>query len=314
MVKNDLQFVFPDQNGERICQLACQQLGYTAVKVANKMSNVADSSADSKTTSEMVLGTDGNDGSDNLSQGGTKRNAESDEFGPQQWATTLLAATTKLVTSVQKSLDACRQEQIALPAQLNLALSKNTQFIDGASRCTKCDSSNEPFYFAACASRCLNNHDVLLQVYCGRPSGTILILGNSVTSCATCQSTSYSCLFAPRRVIKLREHSGCAIDLRHSSTTSLSVSRMASFSYFLSLSTSLPKWYVVLAVKTAAYQAACLLRCIAGCPVEFCDCTFVCRFRSRNLDTQTTCVLGTTQRLQLWPLKGRKNENKTAWH
>lgn len=145
MVKNDLQFVFPDQNGERICQLACQQLGYTAVKVANKMTtNLTDSSADRSTTTEEEEEEDAAAAAEKkavtaasaLPQGGTKSDVERlDEDGPQQWATTLLAATTKLVTSVQKSLDACRQEQIALPAQLNLALSKNTQFIDGASVC-----------------------------------------------------------------------------------------------------------------------------------------------------------------------------------
>jgi hypothetical protein len=159
------RFVFPDQNGERVSRLACQQLSYAAVKLANK-TDVAAATAKAKapkpgsTASPKKADGKGSGGGSGGGGGGSKDdsgasavaaavaaaaagaavssatdtssdNSSAATVGSSGWSATMLRATFELVTDVSKSLDACRQEQVTLPHELDLTLQKRTQTIDG---------------------------------------------------------------------------------------------------------------------------------------------------------------------------------------
>ena len=114
MIQNDLKYVFPDQNGERVCQLACEQLSYNTVKLTSKPETKPESA-------------------DIGAKGGGEAKSEADASTGAthaEWSVTMLKAATALVSDVKKSLDACRHEHITLPHQLDLALKKRTQFCD----------------------------------------------------------------------------------------------------------------------------------------------------------------------------------------
>eukprot|EP00750_Incisomonas_marina_P014138 INCI17609.11.p1 GENE.INCI17609.11~~INCI17609.11.p1 ORF type:complete len:5029 (+),score=1065.32 INCI17609.11:298-15384(+) len=132
MIQNDMNYVFPDQNGERVCQLACQQLSYTAVKLASK--DDSEVFAVDKAADEVNAAADGETAEENTAAGGGAKADAADsatDEAKKNWSVTLLKAATALVSNVKKSLDACRHEQITLPHQLDLTLQKRTQFIDG---------------------------------------------------------------------------------------------------------------------------------------------------------------------------------------
>jgi len=114
MIQNDLQFIFPDENGERICRLACQQLSYAAVKVS-----------DAASAPHPVPRVSAS--SDNAGEGRSEAVSPND---PDTWSQQILAAANELVEVVHKSLDACRKEQVSLPPVLELNLDKRTQFVD----------------------------------------------------------------------------------------------------------------------------------------------------------------------------------------
>eukprot|EP00808_Paulinella_micropora_P028394 g51159.t1 len=39
MIKHDMDYVFPDDNGQRVCDMACSQLSFSTVKLAHKLEN-----------------------------------------------------------------------------------------------------------------------------------------------------------------------------------------------------------------------------------------------------------------------------------
>jgi hypothetical protein len=125
MIKNDLNYVFPDQNGERVCHLACQQLSYNAVKLANKIEECMDAASQTDKNITQVGGA------------GKEICIKTTVCDPSPGTDTvkkdclqMLKAATNLVSDVKKSLDACRHEHITLPHALNLSLSKKTQLLD----------------------------------------------------------------------------------------------------------------------------------------------------------------------------------------
>ena len=83
MVENDLQFVHPDDNGQRVCRMACAQLSYATVKLLRALE-------DSKAS-----------------------NAE-------EFATKALEKAKTLVDSISEKLAACEDVEVELPPELDL--------------------------------------------------------------------------------------------------------------------------------------------------------------------------------------------------
>ena len=117
MIRNDLKFVFPDENGERVCRLACQQLSYTAVKLTTD--------APEKPKKAPAV-----EDADDTTATATAEEIASPTSNDEDWRFPLLRAASSLVTDVKKSLDACRQEHISMPHQLDLQRPKFSQLID----------------------------------------------------------------------------------------------------------------------------------------------------------------------------------------
>ena len=84
MIRNDLDWVFPDANGEKVCRLACQQLSYATVKLAES----AKKGSGESTGESKVESSDDAD------------------------VNAALKATSTLVGDIDKMLSACSADQV----------------------------------------------------------------------------------------------------------------------------------------------------------------------------------------------------------
>eukprot|EP00457_Paulinella_chromatophora_P000002 gb/GEZN01000002.1/.p1 GENE.gb/GEZN01000002.1/~~gb/GEZN01000002.1/.p1 ORF type:complete len:6816 (+),score=1425.09 gb/GEZN01000002.1/:114-20561(+) len=89
MIKHDMDFVFPDDNGQRVCDMACSQLSFSTVKLAAKLE-------------------------EDIKQSKTGTNKE------QVLSTIELNAARLLVEEVRAKLDACANKTIEMPPRLEL--------------------------------------------------------------------------------------------------------------------------------------------------------------------------------------------------
>ena len=119
MIRNDLDFVFPDSNGEKVCRIACQQLSYCAVKLVEASgARAKESPARPRAESKVAP-------SETKSQDDVVAKESNDPF-----VSVVLKRTTALVDDVTKMLSACRQDQADLPHILNLESTAPSQFAD----------------------------------------------------------------------------------------------------------------------------------------------------------------------------------------
>lgn len=98
MILNDLQFIHPESNGLRVCNMACAQLSFASVKLANALDKYA-SSSDSSSQAAILS---------------------------KEFATVALTHTQQLVDQVRKRLKECEDKTVELPSRLDL--SGPTQF------------------------------------------------------------------------------------------------------------------------------------------------------------------------------------------
>ena len=132
MIRNDLDFVFPDANGEKVCRIACQQLSYCAVKLVEAYRS---SGGVRSATASAVTGATGaksnTEAEMKAKEGETKRSevavVGSGASGPLVMAA--LQRTTTLVNDVNKMLAACRKDQVDLH-KLDLNSAIPSQFCD----------------------------------------------------------------------------------------------------------------------------------------------------------------------------------------
>lgn len=126
MIRNDLDFVFPDSNGEKVCRIACQQLSYCAVKLEEaSASNAGADQRPARPRAESKVSAETTANETKTSEPAALKDDDADGF-----VSVMLKRVTALVDDVTKMLSACRKDQADLPHILKLESTAASQFAD----------------------------------------------------------------------------------------------------------------------------------------------------------------------------------------
>jgi len=125
MIENDLSFVHPEQNGQRVCRLACSQLSHAAVRISEnihgqKLEEEQQQQLLEKVTTTTLSLTDDDKSENKILPKLPQTNEEA--------AAKILIRTKELVDTILKKLDAFSEEIVELPSHLDLSVPK--KFLD----------------------------------------------------------------------------------------------------------------------------------------------------------------------------------------
>jgi len=128
MIENDLSFVHPEQNGQRVCRLACSQLSHAAVRISEnihgqKLEEEQQQQLLEKVTTTTLSLTDDDKSENKILPKLPQTNEEA--------AAKILIRTKELVDTILKKLDAFSEEIVELPSHLDLSVPK--KFLDETS-------------------------------------------------------------------------------------------------------------------------------------------------------------------------------------
>jgi len=131
MIKNDVEFILPDENGQRVCNLACSQLSFATVKLANAFEKAekAGTIGVGKVKISVVLF------APSLHKETKLRCLQKIQICPCQaheFSSAVLDNVRLLVDDVRDKVNACVDLETALPPRLDLsgAGTKLTEAID----------------------------------------------------------------------------------------------------------------------------------------------------------------------------------------